>query len=154
MEGQGKSSYMFLLTCCYKQDCPHPRCKQEPPMEHLRWFPNGPTLQQSALPVPDPTRPFGHPNCTSCHSTCSGHFLSPQQAFNTNAAPMAQPPSVILKDFHNSLQGSEPTDAQVTTIAETTLLPTDEVQLWLEHLRTVDFNRKRGASRAGSTRKS
>ena len=147
------SSYMFLLTCCYKQDCPHPRCRQEPPLEDLRWFPNGPTLQQSVLPVPDPARPLGYPNCTAYRGTCSGHFLSPQQAFNTQARPMAQPPSVMLKDFFNSLHGSEPTDAMVKTVAEKTLLPTDEVRLWLEHLRTVNLNRKRGASKAASTRR-
>ena len=112
-----------------------------------------PTVQQSVLPVPDPARPFGYPNCTACHGTCSGHFLSPQQTFNTQAGPMAQPPSVILKDFFNSLHGSEPTDAMVKAVAEKALLPTDEVRLWLEHLRVVNLNRKRGASKAASTRR-
>jgi hypothetical protein len=71
------AQYMFVLTRCYKQDCPHPRCKQAPPLEDMRWFANGPTLQQSVLPVPDPTRPFGGQNCTTCQGTCCGHFLSP-----------------------------------------------------------------------------
>jgi hypothetical protein len=63
---------------------------------------------------------------------------------------MAQPLSLILRDYFNSLQGSEPTEAMVTTISAKTLLPTSEVHLWQEHLCTVELNRKRGASRAAN----
>lgn len=47
--------YIFLLTCCFKPDCPHPLCREGPPARELRWFPNGPTLKQNLLPVPDHT---------------------------------------------------------------------------------------------------
>ena len=38
------AAYIFLRTCCYKQGCPHLRCKEGCPSEELRWFPNGPSL--------------------------------------------------------------------------------------------------------------
>ena len=146
--------YMFLLSCCYQQDCPHPRCKRGPPSKSLTWFPGGPGIKQSLLPIPDPSRPFGDPNCTACQGMCSGHFLKPEEALESHSAPMSKPPSVIIKDFFNSLKGSQPTDAMVTNIAQKTLLPTKEVQLWIEHLSTVNANRKRGASKAATTRRS
>ena len=66
---------------------------------------------------------------------------------------MVQPPSVILKEFFLSLQGSQPTDAMLQTMAEKMLLSVTEVSLWLEHLRAVDANRKQGAANAALTRK-
>ena len=41
----------------------------------------------------------------------------------------------------------------VQCVAEKTLLPVSEVWLWLEHLQTVDTNRKRGATKAALARK-
>ena len=95
--------YIFLLTCCYSKDCPHPLCQKGPPTEDLKWFPNGPTLDHNLLPVVDPTQPFGDPNCSTCQDKCSGHFLPPEKLFESKQVPMIQPPSVILKDFFHSL---------------------------------------------------
>ena len=105
------------------------------------------------MPVLDETRPFGDPSCTSCQGICSGHFLPPEQVLDLEETPMAQPPSVILKEFFTSLQGSEPTDGVLTDVASKTLLPTSEVRIRLDHLKTVELNRKRGASRAAMTRR-
>ena len=63
---------------------------------------------------------------------------------------MVKPPSVILKEFFSSLQGSTPTEAMVH---QKTLLPVAEVELWLEHLKTVETNCKRGATKAAHARK-
>ena len=30
------------------------------------WFAGGPGVKQSLLAVPDPSQPFGNPNCTEC----------------------------------------------------------------------------------------
>ena len=65
---------------------------------------------------------------------------------------MVQPPSIILKDFFTLLQGSMPTDEMRTSIARKTLLPINEVRLWLEHLQTIDSNRKQEASKASDTK--
>ena len=85
---------------------------------------------------------------------CSGHFLKPKEALEGHSAPMSKLPSVIINIFFNSLNGSQPTDAMMTNIAKETLLPTKEVQLWIEHLFTVNTNRKRGAGKAATTRRS
>ena len=105
------------------------------------------------MPVADPTRPFGDPNCSTSQDQCSGHFLPPEKMIESKEEPMIQPPSVVLKEFFQSLQGSEPTDEMLQSMARKTLLPVSEVQLWLEHLHTVHTNRKRGATKAALTRK-
>ena len=38
------AQYIFLLTCCFQKDCPHPLCKEGPPADELTWFPDGPTF--------------------------------------------------------------------------------------------------------------
>ena len=93
------SQYIFLLTCCYKKGCPHPLCKEGCLPQEVRWFPGGPTVNQNLLPVPDPSRPLGDSNCKSCPKTCSGHFLPPEQALESNETPMVYPPSAVLKCF-------------------------------------------------------
>lgn len=80
-------------------------------------------------------------------------MVTPEKMFQSNNTPMIRPPSVMLKDFFASLQGSKPTDEMLQTIAEETLLPITEVQLWLEHLNTIFVNRKRGATKAALSRK-
>ena len=133
------SQYIFILTCCYKKGCPHPFCKEGCLPQEVRWFPGGPTVNQNLLPVPDPSRPLGDSNCKSCPKTCSGHFLPPEQALESKETPMVHPPSAVLL-FFSSLRGSKPTEAMLKRIAEKTLLPVCEVQLWLEHLQTVNEN--------------
>lgn len=38
-------------------------------------------------------------------------------------------------------------------VARRTLLPVNEVEMWLNHLRTIENNRKRGAAKAAETRR-
>ena len=64
------------------------------------------------------------------------------------------PPSHTLKEFYLSLKGSTPTGTAIEEIAKKTLLPVSEVTIWLDHLKTVDMNRKRGATKAAATRSS
>ena len=40
----GLPSYMFFLLCCYKEDCPHPRCRTGPHPGTLSWYPGGPPI--------------------------------------------------------------------------------------------------------------
>ena len=64
---------------------------------------------------------------------------------------MAQPPSSLLKEFFSA--HSNPTGDQIESIAKKTLLPVDEVNMWLNHLRSVEVNRKHGAEKATETRR-
>lgn len=45
-----------------------------------------------------------------------------------------------------------PCATAIDAIAKKVLLPPEEVQLWLEHLKTVSENRKQGAKKAAATR--
>ena len=72
------SQYVFFLRCCYKSECCHLLCKEKPP-EKPCWFPGGPTIDFSPLPVPDPSRPWGSLNCPDCRDSCCGHFLKPDK---------------------------------------------------------------------------
>lgn len=87
---------------------------------------------------------------------CAGHFLEPKEALQVNAMStmaQAQPPSTILKEFFQKLHSKEPSQDQIQSIAEKTLLSVSEFLMWLEHLKTVDVNRKRGAVKAAETRR-
>lgn len=69
----GLPSYAFFLLCCFKSDCPHPRCQQGAPTAPYLWYPDGPLLSHLPFPTADPDRPWGAP-CTTCNSFCSGHY--------------------------------------------------------------------------------
>ena len=71
----------------------------------------------------------------------------------SNVPPMKEPPSVILKKFHQSLKGKNLTEVEIEETARKVLLPVHEVKIWLEHLSTVDTNRRRGAAKAAETRR-
>ena len=119
----------------------------------MEWFPGGPHIDQIPMPVLDPSHPWGNTACDKCGGFCSGHFLSPEDALTSNLAPMVQPPSTILKDFYQSLSGQDPSEGMLEDVSKRALLPVAEVHLWLDHLRTVDMNRKRGAAKAAETRR-
>lgn len=149
--------YLFLLVCCFERCCPHPLCQEGKGSNTcMEWFPNGPKVDSIPLPVPDPDQPWGSSNCNKCRGCCTGHFLSPKEAIKAIAtkthAPMSQPPSILLKEFFQQY-GSDPSDALLENIAKKCLLPVNEVRMWLQHLQTVNTNRKRGAAKAAETRR-
>ena len=48
--------YIFFLKCCHESDCIHPMCSsQQSSSEAMTWFPGGPSLSYTPLPIPDPT---------------------------------------------------------------------------------------------------
>ena len=135
------------------RDCQHPLCQSG--KEH-EWFPNGPKLDKLLLPVPDPKRPWGSTDCQTCPGFCAGHYLEPEAVICQLDAPtplsIMRPPSNQLKDLF-SKNGSEPTDSELKEIAADCLLPENDVRMWLKHLKTINDNRKRGASKAAETRR-
>ena len=48
--------YVFHLTCCYQDECIHPLCKDGRPAVEPTWYPGGPPLSFTPLPLPDPKR--------------------------------------------------------------------------------------------------
>ena len=53
----------------------------------------------------------------------------------------------------NNLKGAKASEQQLKAISQEVLLPCAEVEMWLEHLSTVQQNRKRGAAKAAATRR-
>ena len=116
------------------------------------WFPNGPPLSYLPFPVPDPNKPWGGP-CTQCKDECCGHFLKPQLALESTILAVIVPPSSQIKDAFDRLKGDAPSEMYFTEVASKVLLPTEEVKMWFDHLRTISVNCKRGALKAAETRK-
>ena len=146
-------SYVFFLKCCYKQGCPHPRCQAGPPPVLPTWYPGGPTLNQLPLPVPDPKRQWGSA-CSNCKGFCSGHYRT-QLVDVCNAEGLSRvpnPPSAVLKQLFSSSNGVISED-MIESAAKKVLLPSHECSVWLNHLRTVVENRRRGAQKAAATRR-
>ena len=145
------SQYVFLLKCCNASDCGHPLCKEYfdiPP-----WFPGGPTFDYFPLPIPDPCCELGNTNCSKCGDTkvCYGHFLKPELCLQSTDGTMAKPPSHTLKEAFSELNGRELSDEDIRRLSKSTLLPPDEVVMWIEHLQTIQNNR-RSAEKAAATR--
>ena len=148
--------YVYFLKCCLQSNCSHPLCQegiQLPP-----WFPGGPSLDYFPLPTIDPASTWGSTNCNKCQSktgTCSGHFLSPDHELFLQGSipPMIKPPSQLLKEAFEQLGGRDPSEDFVEGIAKATLLPSNEVLIWIDHLKTIQTNLKRGAEKAAATRR-
>ena len=147
------TQYIFFLKCCHERGCIHPLCQKQIPEAMSCWYSGGPLLSYIPKPIPDPSQPWGNPNCKKCHGVCHGHFLAPEDAFSSSLSPMSMSPSDIIKNAFDELGGKTPSDDDITKIAKKTLLPTDEVIIWLDHLRQVQKNRKRGADKAAETRR-
>ena len=134
--------YLYLLVCCFDQSCPHPLCQLECEGLSMVWYPGGLRVDSLPLPIPDPMQPWGNALRKKCTGFCAGHFLKPEEALRSDLAPMTQPPSNMLKDFYSSLERRDPQDEQLEKIAKQTLLPVGEVVMWLDHLKTVESNRR------------
>jgi hypothetical protein len=144
--------YVYFLVCCYQEGCNHPICQGAPDKDPstLTWFPGGPSLKFVPLPVQDSSRPWGNQNCSECSGVCSGHYLKPEQ-FDFTSEPkhdFSPPPSAVIENTFKTK-----TDIDPESLAKETLLPREEVILWLEHLKLVSENRKRGAEKAAQTRR-
>ena len=150
----GLPSYLFFLLCCYKDDCPHPRCQSGPRPSTLNWYTDGPPISHLPLPVPDPERPWGSNSCSSCTGFCSGHYktLLVDVTDSHAVSAVAKPPSATLKQLFSSNKGKV-SDEMVENAAKKVLLPPNECQIWLNHLQTVTENRRRGAQKAAATQK-
>ena len=155
-------NYIFYLMCCYQPQCPHPRCKaaQEGENEELTcsWYPGGPLLSYLPWPSKDPNRPWGNTCCTTCKGGfCNGHYCTElvcvQDVINGDRS-VVMPPSLILKENFTELCKSESpiSDEMINMAAKETLLSCDEVRLWINHLKEVITNQKRGRAKAASTR--
>ena len=77
----------------------------------------------------------------------------PQETIAATSDP-AEPPSSIMKKFYTDLKGKEPSESELEDVARKCLLPIEDVSLWMDHLKTVQHNRKRGAAKAAESRKS
>ena len=145
------TQYVFMLLPCYQPGCPHPVCERGKPEQESTWFENGPPISYIPFPVPDPNRPWGNQHCNSCSGFCSGHFLQPEEAYLQRSLCVVEPPSQKLLALHRSTLGAA-SDETLTREAKNVLLPVNEVEVWMQHLNTVQENRKRGAQKASETR--
>ena len=50
---------------------------------------------------------------------------------------MVQPPSALLKKGFQNLKGADPTAEYVKKLAMECLLPVEEVNMWLDHLKAA-----------------
>ena len=146
--------YIFFLKCCFREDCIHPICKRG---SHnvIHWYSGGPLLSFLPLPVSDPARPWGDDNCSTCKGTCSGHYLKPESNLvnlqSSVSCAVSSTPSTVIAATLKSCRGTMPDD-QMKELARKVLLPTEEVRWYIEHLETVQENRKKGARKAAETR--
>ena len=143
--------YLFPLMCCLSEGCPHPICQSGQPSTEISWFPGGSSVKWIPSPIPDLNQPWGSQTCMSCTRFCSGYYLSPEDTLKSSDPCMAQPPSHELKEFGSSQP--EPTENIIEDIARKTFLPVSEVKIWLDHLKTIERNRKREAAKAAETHK-
>lgn len=147
--------YMFLLRCCLQPDCIHPFClkaQDNPDCIPRVWYPLGPSIKYLPIPVPDPERHWGRSNCLECCGLCNGHYMKPENLATADDEGTAgeAPPSAIIREFFFK---KSPMDCDITELAKRVLLPICEIEIWLEHLKEVQHNRKRGAAQAAITRK-
>jgi hypothetical protein len=154
--------YALMLLPCFKEGCIHPLCKTgKPAIEpHCTWFPNGPPLSYFPLPIPDVDRPWGG-DCTSCSGFCAGHYKKPEDAWKSyqekdKTICQIKPPSVtLLERFDESVKkgfdllGDE---NRINELAKQVLLTSNEVKMWLKHLKAIKLRRKEGAKKAAATR--
>ena len=65
------------------------------------------------------------------------HFLKPELCLQSTDGTMAKPPSHTLKEAFRELNGRELSDEDIRRLSKSTLLPPDEVVMWIEHLQTT-----------------
>ena len=122
--------------------------------EPLRWFPEGPEITFLPFPTPDPSRPYGG-ECEKCKpDNCAGHYLRPDKLLAHHESgkliSLPVPHSQIIKSAFEETSGE---NIDLLAVAQETLLPLNEVELWVDHLKQVRENRRQGARKAGRTRR-
>ena len=146
------SQYLFYLICCFKEGCSHPVCCSSMASDIPSWYPGGPSLFCLPIPTPDPCKSWGNKNCLNCREFCAGHYKEDSLIDVRTLKCEIAPPSAILKKLFAEKGEQCFYDAQLEQAAELTLLPKFEVNIWLNHLKTVLKNRKRGSEKAAATR--
>ena len=129
--------YMFLLKCCGKPSCLHPRCCEQsvPPMP---WFPGGPDIGK-ALPVPVIDNVSIGAKCT-CRIKCTGHYFREPTAM-MKAAPASVPTKLIGEEFKtNKILGN-----RAAALAKMCLVEESTVTFYWNHRNQVLTKRTKGA---------
>ena len=147
--------YVFMLQCCFEDGCVHPVCKEGLLQNETR-YPGGPSLAFLPLPVPDINHPFNGASCNECGTQCNGHYMKYDEALarfrEDRKTDFVQPPSVVILETYNKYK-SIPPRAVLLETAQATLLPEDEVAIWLQHLHEKAENRCAGAKKPAITRR-
>ena len=148
------TKYIFFLRCCYDNECIHPKCHAGRPHEEITWFSGGPPINFLPLPLADPKRPY-QGKCEVCKDSCSGHYMKYENLLDhflksgKEKIDFIEQPSVYILKQNKGI----PENDVIKEISEKTLLPVEEVTLWLNHLHETPENRKAGAKKAAETRK-
>ena len=146
--------YIFYLICCFKEDCNHPICCSGAPYDiPTTWYPGSPSLYSLPIPTLDPSKCWGSTSCPTCREFCAGHYKQDSLTDVRMLKSAVAPPSTVLKKLFTQKGQECFSDAHLEEAAKTTLLPTFEVKIWLEHLKTVVDNRRRGSEKASATRR-
>ena len=145
------TQYVFQLICCYQPTCIHHFCRTGNFKDLPKWFLGGPNVSYIPMPIPDPARQWGSINCPKCTGKCYGHFLEPNIAMLSPLKCLSKPPSSYIKEIVD--KNDHLSDREIEDISKAVLLPPEEVEIWIQHLKTVKENRKQGAIRAAQTRK-
>lgn len=66
---------------------------------------------------------------------------------------MRQPPSVMIKEFLTTKNMCMLSANEIESLAKSVLLPVSDIEIQLEHLRTITNNQKWGAAKAAATKK-
>lgn len=140
---------MFFALLQSRVCTPH-LCERKTIIEPT-WFENGPPLQYLPFPVPDPSKSWGVETCERCTGLCASHFLLPEEAYIHRSQSVCEPLPQNLLEVHKSPRGCV-SDDTVSITAKQLLLQISDVNLWLQHLDTVQQNCQEGARKAAETR--
>ena len=115
------------------------------------WYPGGPTFNFLPLPAVNPISTWGK-KCPTCVNECSGHYVWDPELLENKHFELAELPSKILADYFK-MNNEEIKEEDLESLAQRCYLKISEVKLWLEHLKQISENRKRGAKKAADTRR-
>jgi len=66
---------VFVLHCCFDEDCTHPVCK-EGKLQNEMWYPGEPSLAFIPFPVPGPDCSFNSSDCPNCGTNYCGYYIT------------------------------------------------------------------------------